>query len=320
VAADKTESTRLTSFPACPRPGTRVIRVPVSFSPHTLMRHTLPLLALLLLPAVGFADERLKGIACRSVHVGYTAEAGTAFYVEATVRESADGTYFCAAGFNSGYFGIQQLGNGKKLAIFSVWDPTAGDDPKKVPEEKRVKTLHKGEGVRVGRFGGEGTGGQSFYDFEWKAGDTYRFLVTASPDPNDNARTAFAGYLYLPAKKEWLHMVTFSTITDRKKLGGYYSFVEDFKRDRKSTERVRTAEYGNAWVRTENDGWKAVKEARFTADSNPVLNIDAGLTKAADRWFLSTGGATENKTTKLREKMPLPKDAKPEWPKDLPVK
>lgn len=283
------------------------------------MPRTFALFALVVVAAAGFADDKLKDIACRSVHLAYTAEAGTAFYVEATVRESADGTYFCAAGFNSGYFGIQQLGSGKKLAIFSVWDPTAGDDPKKVPAEKRVKTLHKGEGVRVGRFGGEGTGGQSFYDFDWKAGDTYRFVVTAEPDPKDDTRTAFAGYLYLPAKKEWLHMTTFSTVTQKKALGGYYSFVEDFKRNKESAKRVRTAEYGNAWVKA-NGEWKAVTEAKFTADSNPVLNIDAGLTKSADRWFLATGGETENKTTKLKEKMPLPKDAKPELPKDLPVK
>ena len=114
-------------------------------------------------------------------------------------------------------------------------------------------------------------------------------------------------------------MTTFSTVTEKKKLGGYYSFVEDFKRNKESAKQVRTAEYGNAWVKADGE-WKAVTEARFTADSNPVLNIDAGLTKTADRWFLSTGGGTENKTTKLKEKMPLPKEAKPELPKDLPVK
>ena len=276
------------------------------------------LLALVVLPPA-FADEKLKGIACRSVHLGYTAEAGTAFYVEATVRSTAEGTYFCAVGFNSGYFGIQELANGKKLALFSVWDPTAGNDPKTVPEEKRVKTLHKGEDVRVGRFGGEGTGGQSFFDFEWKTGDTYRFLVTCEPDGKD--RVAFAGYLYLPAKKQWLHMVTFSTITEKKTLGGYYSFVEDFRRNKISTTKTRTADYGNAWVKAAKGGeWKPVTEARFTADSNPVLNIDAGLTAAKDRFFLSTGGDITNTTTKLREKMTLPKDAKPELPKDLPVK
>jgi hypothetical protein len=276
------------------------------------------LLALVLLTPVA-ADEKLKGIACRSVHLGYTAEAGTAFYVEATVRGTAEGTYFCAVGFNSGYFGIQELGNGKKLALFSVWDPTAGDDPKTVPDEKRVKTLHKGEGVRVGRFGGEGTGGQSFYDFDWKVGDTYRFLVTCAPDGKD--RVAFAGYLYLPAKKAWLHMVTFSTITEKKALGGYYSFVEDFKRNKVSTTKTRTAEYGNAWVKAAKSGeWTPVTEARFTADANPVLNIDAGPTQAKDRFFLSTGGDIANTTTKLRAKIALPPDAKPELPTDLPVK
>lgn len=280
----------------------------------------LPLLALFLLPALAPADEKLKGIACRSVHLGYTADAGTAFYIEATVRDTADGTYFCAAAFNSGYFGVQQLGNGKKVALFSVWDPTAGDDPKSVSDEKRVKALHVGEKVRVKRFGGEGTGGQSFFDFDWKAGDTLRFLVTADPDPKDDTRVAFAGHLYLPKEKEWKHLVTFSTITPKKTLGGYYSFVEDFKRDKKSTENVRTAEYGNAWVRTPKGEWKAVTEARFTADGNPVLNIDAGPVKDQPRWFLSTGGATENSTTKLKEKMPLAKEAKPELPKDLPVK
>src|SRR5262249_16348225 len=142
------------------------------------------------------ADEKLKGIACRSVHLNYPAAEGTAFYNEVKVEKSADGTYFCVCGFNKGYFGIQQKGDGKKVVIFSVWDRAAGEDPKKVPEEKRVKLHHKGEGVRVGRFGNEGTGGQSFYDYDWKTGETYRFLVTAKADGTD--RTAYSGYFYLP--------------------------------------------------------------------------------------------------------------------------
>ncbi len=262
------------------------------------------------------ADEKLKGIACRSVHLGYTAEAGTAFYAEATVRTSAPGTYFCACGFNSGYFGIQELADGKKIVIFSVWDPTAGDDPKSVPYEKRVKTLHKGDAVRVGRFGGEGTGGQSFFDFDWKIGATYRFLVAAAPDGPD--RTAFSGYFYLPEKNEWKHLVTFSTIAKQKRLDGYYSFVEDFRRNKVSATLARRADYGNGWVRNAEGEWKPILEARFTGDSNPVLNIDAGLTKEKDRFFLITGGDTENTTAKLKEKITLPKETKPVQPKDFP--
>ena len=78
----------------------------------------------------GRADERLKGIACRSVHLHYPASEGTAFYNEATVAQSADGTYFCVCGFNGGYYGIQELANGKKLLIFSVWDPGFRSSPR----------------------------------------------------------------------------------------------------------------------------------------------------------------------------------------------
>jgi hypothetical protein len=271
-------------------------------------------LILAALPTLARADERLKGKACRSVHLQYPAPRGSAFYNEVTVRQSADGTYFCACGFSGGYFGIQELASGKKLVIFSVWDPTSGDDPKKVPPEKRVKLLHQGDGVRVGRFGGEGTGGQSFFDYDWKVGQTYRFLVTSAPDGKD--RTAYTGYFYLPDRKEWKKLVTFSTLAAGKPLGGYYSFVEDFRRNRVSATKVRKAEYGNGWVKTEKGEWLPLTKARFTADSNPVLNIDAGAVPGTDRFFLATGGDTENKTTKLRETMTRDGDGRK--PTDLP--
>jgi len=169
------------------------------------------------LPAA--ADERLKGIACRSVHLGYPGPEGTAFYNEVAVEKSSDGTYFMVCGWSKGYFGIQEQGKGKKVILFSVWDPTAGDDPKKVKEEDRVKMLHKDDAVRVGRFGNEGTGGQAFLDFDWKAGETYKFLVTAKPD--GDKRTLYAGYFFRPDRKAWAHLVTFSTITNGKLLDGY---------------------------------------------------------------------------------------------------
>ena len=87
----------------------------------------LSLSLLLFIPALLPADEKLAGIACRSVHLGYAAGEGTAFTTELIVDKSAPGTYFCAIGWNKGYFGIQELSNGKKLAIFSVWDSGQND-------------------------------------------------------------------------------------------------------------------------------------------------------------------------------------------------
>ena len=273
----------------------------------------LPLLFLVAVLAPCRADEKLKDVACRSVHLGYPAGEGAAFYNEATVRESAVGSYFMVCGWNKGYFGVQELANGKKLVIFSVWD-SGQNDPKAVQEEQRVKLLHKDEKVRIGRFGGEGTGGQSFFDYDWKIGATYRFLVTAKPD---GQRTEYAGWFYVPEDKAWKHLVTFSTITGGKHLGGYYAFVEDFKRDKVSTTKVRKAEFGNAWVQGKDGAWQALTKARFTADRNPVTNIDAGL--SGGRFFLATGGAVKNDGTRLNETMELPAPAeKPTAPADLP--
>jgi hypothetical protein len=250
---------------------------------------------------VAQADEGLKGIACRSVHLWWQAPEGVAFYNEIAPLQSSDGTYFCVCGFNMGYYGIQELWDGKKVLIFSVWDPGRQNDKNAVAEEQRVKLLYQGDGVRIGRFGGEGTGGQSFFDYDWKIGETYRFFVTATVE---GKRTAFAAWFFVPEKKEWKHLATFSTITDGKNLSGYYSFIEDFRRNRVSATKVREARFGNGWVKTKEGRWVALDRARFTADRNSVTNINAGL--AGDRFLLATGGETQNTSTSLGQSMSLP--------------
>jgi len=261
------------------------------------------------------ADERLKGIACRSVHLGYGKQDVTAFYNEITVRQSAPGTYFMVCGWNTGYFGIQELAGGQKLVLFSVWDPTKGDDPNAVQEDVRVQVRNQHPDVRVKRFGGEGTGGQCFFDFDWQLDVTYRLLVTCQPA---DKRTEYTGYFYDPETRQWNQLVTFSTITGGQKMRGLYSFVEDFKRDRKSTQFVRKAEFGNGWIEV-SSSFSLLNEARFTADANPVENIAAGL--AGDRFFLATGGDTVNDQAELRSLIRLSEQAAAnlKLPDDLPL-
>src|SRR3954470_23725122 len=77
--------------------------------------------------------------AARSVHLHYPAPDADAFYNELTVERSVPGSYFMACGFRHGYFGIQELSGGRKVVLFSVWDPTKGDAAAKVPLEQRVE-------------------------------------------------------------------------------------------------------------------------------------------------------------------------------------
>ena len=258
------------------------------------------------------ADEKLAGIACRSVHLGFVAPPGSEFLNEVTAEKSAEGTYFMACGWNHGYFGMQELRGGKKLVLFSVWDPGKGDDPNAVKPEDRVKLLYNDPKVRVGRFGGEGTGGQSFFNYDWKVGTPYRFLVTSAPDGD---RTAYAGYFFVPEEGAWKHLVTFSTTTKDHDLKGYYSFIEDFQRDRVSATKPRVAQFAHGWVKAVDGGWVALDKARFTADSNPATNIDAVANP--DSFTLATGGPTQNTGAKLREPLSLPQNERTP-PTDLP--
>ncbi len=223
--------------------------------------------------------------ACRSVHLWYPSPEARVFYNEVIVRKSAEGTYFAVCGWSTGYFGIQELGNGRKIALFSVWDPGKQNDPNAVVEGRRVRVLRQAEDVTVRRFGGEGTGGQCFYQFDWEVGRKYRFAVVSA---RRDKRTAFSGYIYLDGKKKWKHLVTFSTITKDSGLRGLYSFVEDFRRNGVSATKNRTAEYGIGWVLTSDGQWRPLRKATFTADGTPATNFDGGL--RGSRFFLSTGG------------------------------
>ncbi len=264
--------------------------------PRLNRRHfgALSLAALLRCPALVRADERLAGKACRSVHLGYPAAEAVEFGNEVVVEQSDRGTYFCVCGFSKGYYGLQELGNGKKLLIFSVWDPGAQDDPKLVDTDRRVKLIRKDPEVRTGRFGNEGTGGQSFLDFAWEAGKAYQFKVNASVEGDRSLYSA----AFRPAGTDaWRELITFSTLAGGERLKGLYSFIEDFRRDRDSLTHERRARFGPAWAVGADGTRHDLTKARFTGDANPATNINAGFRDGA--YFLATGGKVVNTDAKL---------------------
>jgi hypothetical protein len=248
-------------------------------------------------------DDAVPPRAARSVHLSYIAPPAVSFYGEVTVEKSVPDSYFQVCGFNGGYFGIQEHDHGKKVGIFSVWDTAKGNDPKAVDQKDRVETLFVGDGVRASRFGGEGTGGHSDFDFDWKVGDTYKFYLTSKIT---DKKTAYAAYIYEPDKKQWMHVATFTAPDGGKLLTGLYSFIEDFRRDTKSATEVRRAHYGNEWVTTSDGKWVPVTKAKFTASGaswEAKDTINAGVEDKG--FFLQTGGDTVE-TTKLHDVIERP--------------
>ena len=239
----------------------------------------------------------------RSVHLQYEMPDRPVKRMSAdvTVRETVPGTYFCVLAFNGGYIGLQELVDGSRVAIFSVWDTedfvnTAAKEAD-VKEEERACVLYSGEGVRVKRFQGEGTGAQTMMPFDWKVGETYTFTVESSSD--ESGRTAFTAYCRKPGEGDF-KIATLATrgLDGRPYLQGVMSFVEDFVRNGKSARQVRRADFTNvtACITPVSDGGDDVSEivahATFTGDRNPVSTVDAGSVPGG--FFLQTGGTTAN--------------------------
>ena len=253
-----------------------------------MLKHSILLIALNTALIINSA-EPTGPRAARSVHWGWPAPEAEIFTTSMIVDESVPGSYFMACGWNTGYFGIQELANKRKVIIFSVWDPSKGDDPNAVTPEQRVECLFNDPEMRIRRFGGEGTGGQCMGDFPWKLGETNRFLVRAKLE---GEKTAYTGYVL--QKGNWRKLVTFRTRTGGLPLKGLYSFVEDFRRDHKSAQEMRKARFGEGWVKTVNGDWVTLARARFTASSadwEAKETINAGL--EGNWFFLQTGGDTK---------------------------
>ena len=239
----------------------------------------------------------------RSVHAWHPGPEAEWVYGEIKVDESVPGSYFSVIGFKCGYFGIQELLDGRKVAIFSVWDPgdpfDFGARPDSVAEHLRTKNLYAGEGVAIKRFGGEGTGGQSMMPFDWKIGETYRFAVHARKDGDH--RAAFTGYIW--RNGSWFKMATFSTLLAKgdPAVKEVYSFVEDFRRQPESRRQVRRASFVNFFAKPLGGAWAAVAKGRFTGDNNPILSVDAEV--VPNGFVLTTGGETVNSHVKLYSNM-----------------
>jgi hypothetical protein len=139
--------------------------------------------------------------------------------------------------------------------------------------------------------------------FAWQPGETNRFAIQAAVV---DLKTAYTAWLFDRGSNQWRKLATFRTSTGGQWLRGYYSFVEDFRRDGRSVNEVREARFGNGAVRTKSGEWVPLGRARFTASGakwEAKENIDAGMRNG---WFyLATGGETK-RSRELNSSIQLP--------------
>ena len=227
-----------------------------------------------------------------SVHLGYVLpkEDVEWVYNEVIVPEEGDipCSYYMACGFSQGYFGMQNNSPHKRRVLFSVWSPFETDNPAEIPDSMRVTLVKKGENTIINDFGNEGSGGQSYIHYDWKAGERCRFLMGVKPDGNGN--TIYTAYFFDNNKGEWSLIASFRRPQTSTWYTGAHSFLENFNPVMGYINRK--AYYTNQWARTTDGRWVPVSKARFTCDTTGAKEMRFDYTGGieGDCFFLSMGG------------------------------
>ena len=257
------------------------------------------------------SPEELVKRQARSVHLYYAdcPKTGVTSAVSTvTVRKSYPGTYFAALVWDTGYCGIQDLMDGARVVIFSVWDPVDPFDfsarPETVQEDLRAKVLYADPLMDVARFGGEGSGARTMAGLAWKEGQPVTFKVDSEADGETRMKYTCSIKLGEDAG-DWYKLATISTIRSKDRglgITSLYSFVEDFRRNYESAKNDRRAEFSNILLFYDGN-WHKAQNAYFSADNTPSTNIDAGRIPETGAFFLATGGATTNATTQLWQRI-----------------
>lgn len=235
-----------------------------------------------------------------SVHLNYPLPADEPiewFYNEVTVPEKEDvtGSYFMANGFGEGYFGMQVNSATERRILFSVWSPFHTDDPKSIPKDKQIIMLKKGTDVHTGEFGNEGSGGQSYLKYNWKAGNTYKFLLQGKP--SGDSTTTYTAYFFAPEVAQWKLIASFKRPKTQTYLKKFHSFLENFIPD--TGDKGRQVYFGNQWVRNTAGKWTELNQAKFTADATARkgYRLDYAGGKEKNYFFLKNCGFFNELTT-----------------------
>ncbi len=236
-----------------------------------------------------------------SVHLRYPVAEGVEaewFYNEVTVPVSNDiiGSYFMANGFAEGYFGIQVNSPTERRVLFSVWSPFQTDDPRKIPDDQKIRLVRKGPGVVTNDFGNEGAGGQSYLRYNWQAGQTYKFLLHAQPDTD--GYTTYTAYFSESGAGSWQLIASFRRPKTTTYLNSLYSFLENFVPE--TGNQQREVEFSNQWIQSKAGQWQELTNVKFTADNTARksyrMDYAGGLSENG-RFFLRNCGFFTTYTT-----------------------
>ncbi len=204
-------------------------------------------------------------------------------------------TFWMGIGFYRGYFGIQVNSDTERRVLFSVWDSSnEAVDRNRVKLEDRVVLLDKTDEVHVGSFGNEGTGGQSYWKYNWTTGIPVKFLMNMRKLDGDFV--VYSAWFMDKESEGWKYMASWQAPREKRYFDGFYSFVENFGRG--TGQMVRKADFYNMWGRrTDNKQWTEFNKAKLThtdGEADSRSDYAGGVSKNDPaRFYMSSGGYTD---------------------------
>lgn len=191
-------------------------------------------------------------------------------------------------GDGGGYCGMQSSPQGKNY-IFSLWDPNTTN--------KEITADYIGDGTTVKKFGGEGTGLQSFnYKISWKPNEWYSFVTRIW---NINEKSYYGFWIFDHKNETWYHIVTMNyPVKNLNFSSRTCAFIEDWMGN---GSEIREIHRKNGWKRKINSEWFPFTEgtiSRVYPDagcSNYINNYDGGVID--DYFFIKSGGTISANNT-----------------------
>lgn len=141
-------------------------------------------------------------------------------------------TYWKATGFSNGYMGMQRNSGTERRILFSVFYNKQGST---------IEILDSHPDAFVEKFTNSGKGAHAHIIYDWKAGQTVFFEVTAAVDTAKNG-TAYSGYYSTDNEKNWTLIASFFAFKELDYLKGLYGFLQNFSND---CSEIREGFYGN---------------------------------------------------------------------------
>ncbi|MBR5891012.1 MAG: DUF3472 domain-containing protein [Bacteroidaceae bacterium] len=223
--------------------------------------------------------------------------------------------YVMSLGVLAGYMGIQVGADGAhRTVLFSQWDSGDTDTDPNLPDHLRSTAVDTGDGVIAQRFGGEGTGVQSFRNNGafWDFNKYVQFIThcrneLATYETVENGKTVtkqqrnmlISAWWNAQDEKGWQYMSTLRVANRSTFIDSWYSFVECYVNGNGQRKRIGYFRNGYAKARKEQGGkWFHMNKASFGHNNGGThMGARNDIWQDVDpedkfAWLMITGGFT----------------------------